>query len=824
MPQIHELPESLQPDEYDKFIIETSEGVAKYIEQSKLFGGLVMQNNTITRNLKYVPDYTTYTNTSPFGTSSVVDIYVYNGVIFVVGNGVYYSVDDGATWTHRTTADGLGSNSTYSIYVNGTYIFIGTLAGLSISTDGGASFTNKTTTHGLGSNQVNDVHYSGTTLYAATEGGLSISTDNGLSFTNKTISDGLYSNVVKSVYAQGDNIYCGTGSGLSIPSSLGGLNISTDGGTSFGGNNNLYSLYSVSTIVDIEVFNNVIYFTANYGGTGLGFFFSSDGGTTFTRKLIADGLGSNITNKVSVISGIIAVSTQGGLSISTDDGVTFTNYTTADGLGDNNCNGLFNDTKRLYVGSYTGIATYFNKSNTSWVRLQTGTGTVLEYDIADNAFDIYTAPTGAAGSVATLTKRLLLDETHVALTDDLSVGGDLSITSNLTVDTNLIKTDSVNNRVGINKTTPAKSLDVVGNGEFTTDLTVGTNLTVDTNLIKTDSVNNRVGINKTTPAKTLDVAGNGEFTTDLTVGTNLSVSGDYTSLLKAVSAAEIASYIRMMSGGNEMAFIRNGTTGRLEFASNARWTGAAYILGYEGSTGAQTAAMVSLDPTTGQIYFYNYNGTAGDTITSWTGNGNGAVTIDPHSLIAIGINRSASGSNNATYQLYADGAAGTTLSAKLERIYGTNGALNIANRGTGAINFYGSDLATLLLSLSSAGVISGAVDTPALPTVSYGTHVRIDSVTVVIRNFVKVNKQYLMSVAIGGTISAGATGNAVSVLFSLSGYTITKAEGGINGATATTSDQSWRTFLSGSTIVVETPSSNAEGSFNCEGIIELSVS
>ncbi|MFH1263856.1 MAG: hypothetical protein V1495_10510 [Pseudomonadota bacterium] len=55
---------------------------------------------------------------------------------------------------------------------------------MSISTDGGATFTNRTTADGLGDNDVNGVFAVGSTVYAATDGGgLSISTDGGTTFT-----------------------------------------------------------------------------------------------------------------------------------------------------------------------------------------------------------------------------------------------------------------------------------------------------------------------------------------------------------------------------------------------------------------------------------------------------------------------------------------------------------------------------------------------------------------------------------------------------------------------------------------------------------------
>ena len=76
------------------------------------------------------------------------------------------------------------------------------------------TFINKTTTDGLGSNGVLGVYASGSTIYAATIGGLSISTDGGTTFINKTTTDGLGSNVVYGVYASGSTIYAATYGGL----------------------------------------------------------------------------------------------------------------------------------------------------------------------------------------------------------------------------------------------------------------------------------------------------------------------------------------------------------------------------------------------------------------------------------------------------------------------------------------------------------------------------------------------------------------------------------------------------------------------------------
>jgi hypothetical protein len=68
--------------------------------------------------------------------------------------GLAISTDSGASFTTRTTAQGLGHNNVYAVFVNGAYVYAGTNNGLSISTNSGASFVNKTTADGLGDNVV----------------------------------------------------------------------------------------------------------------------------------------------------------------------------------------------------------------------------------------------------------------------------------------------------------------------------------------------------------------------------------------------------------------------------------------------------------------------------------------------------------------------------------------------------------------------------------------------------------------------------------------------------------------------------------------------
>jgi hypothetical protein len=86
---------------------------------------------------------------------------------------------------------------------------------------GAAAGTNYTTANGLGGDIVAGVTVSGSTIYAATLGGVSISTDGGTHWTNYTTTNGLGNNSVLGVAVSGSTICAAT---------LGGVSISTDGG------------------------------------------------------------------------------------------------------------------------------------------------------------------------------------------------------------------------------------------------------------------------------------------------------------------------------------------------------------------------------------------------------------------------------------------------------------------------------------------------------------------------------------------------------------------------------------------------------------------
>jgi hypothetical protein len=168
------------------------------------------------------------TNGGATFTNQVIDyeiksMYSFGTTVFTIDSGrqLRMSTDSGNTFTNRTTASGLGSNSVPHMYVSGSMVYAATGGGLSISTDGGNTFTNRTTANGLPSDEVNYVAIVGSTIYAGTPRGLAISNDGGSTFIRRTMSNGLPTNDVRWILALGSTLY------------ISGGGRSTDGGTTF---------------------------------------------------------------------------------------------------------------------------------------------------------------------------------------------------------------------------------------------------------------------------------------------------------------------------------------------------------------------------------------------------------------------------------------------------------------------------------------------------------------------------------------------------------------------------------------------------------------
>jgi len=147
------------------------------------------------------------------------------------------------------------------------------------------------------------------------------------------------------------------------------------------------------------------------------------------------------------------------------------------------------------------------------------------------------APFNGVGIFKT-TPTVELDVVGAAtITGATILGSTLAVTGDVSVDTNVLKVDTANNRIGINKTSPAVALDVVGATALSSTLAVtgATTLSstldvtgdfsVDTNVLKVDTTNNRIGVNKTSPAVALDVVGAATVSGATVLSSTLDVTG-----------------------------------------------------------------------------------------------------------------------------------------------------------------------------------------------------------------------------------------------------------------------------------------------------------
>jgi autotransporter-associated beta strand protein len=282
-------------------------------------------------------------------------------------------------WTNYTTGSGLGNNSVYGVYAQGSTIYAATNnGGLSVSANNGTNWTTYTTGSGLGNNVVPGVYASGSTIYAATYGGgLSVSANNGTNWTNYTIASGLGSNNVNGVYASGSTIYAATGGGLSV-SANNGANWTTYTTGSGLGSNSVLGVYASGSRI----------YAATYGGLSV----STNNGTNWTTYTTGSGLGSNNVNGVYASGSTIYAATYGGLGVSANNGTSWTTYTSGSGLGNNSVFGVYASGSTIYAATFGGLSVGVipppPPPTSVTLDATSGTGT-----IATN----YSTTTGAAG-------------------------------------------------------------------------------------------------------------------------------------------------------------------------------------------------------------------------------------------------------------------------------------------------------------------------------------------------------------------------------------------------------------------------------------------
>jgi uncharacterized repeat protein (TIGR02543 family) len=268
-------------------------------------------------------------------------------IFAATNNGIAISADGGASWTNKTTANGLGSNTVYDVCASGVNVLAGTASGVAISGDGGTSWANHTG-NGLGSNIVYGVSYfaAPTIPCASTAYGFASSNDSGATWTNLT-TPSLVNNVVYAAVDTPMLRYYATAGGLTVFRAMGG-----------------YSDYLVGTIV-----HHVFGVGTTLASTNSGLYVSTDGFNTSVRFLST----SDVMGGYAVDSAHIYAATTTGLQITINGGNSWTNYTTSGGLASNTVNGVFVTNSVIYAATSGGISISADAGG-SWINCSTANG------------------------------------------------------------------------------------------------------------------------------------------------------------------------------------------------------------------------------------------------------------------------------------------------------------------------------------------------------------------------------------------------------------------------------------------------------------------
>jgi hypothetical protein len=337
---------------------------------------------------------------------------IFAGSKSLFAGGIAVSTDNGATWTIRTTANGLPSNVTRAFSAHDSSIFAATSAGLAVSTDDGASWVTQSqagitaltysdgtlfaaTNYGPMSSSNHGINWtnlysqacdessivaSGSTLYLGTACGLGISIDSGANWTFKTAANGFESQYLHGVTAVDNQVYVASSSGLTM---------SLDGGVTWSNRTILNGLGSN------QVSQTVINGSKIYAATSAGLSISNDQGQNWSTKTLADGLGASNVRGIHVSGSNIYAATAGGLSISADNGSSWANKTTLNGLASNSTRSVLVSGGIIYVGTDGGISISTDEGNT-WVNKTTvdGLGSNKVYAVAAYGINVYAATFG----------------------------------------------------------------------------------------------------------------------------------------------------------------------------------------------------------------------------------------------------------------------------------------------------------------------------------------------------------------------------------------------------------------------------------------------
>lgn len=330
--------------------------------QGKLYlctdGGLSISNDA-------GATFTTKTTSNGLITNQVMDIVTdSNGVIYaaIFENGIVYSTDNGETFTPIT---GLPSSTVNTLFEKDGKIYAGCY-GLTIISNLGETITNyQTNNSNLPNNSIQSIYVdSNDIIYVATSSGLSISVDNGASYTTIGVAEGITNLNLKAVFV--------SSSGKVIIGSNDHLFISQDNYATRDSNNQLaldsngFTKQNVAnnTVKSVlEDSNGIIFAVTNFGFTKL----TNNNGTISTSNKL---IGPSLFDVALDSSGNIYVTSDLGLYISTDQGANYNLTSTSTGIARSIIKDIeFDSQNNLYVATdYGGLAISNDEGSTFTVK------------------------------------------------------------------------------------------------------------------------------------------------------------------------------------------------------------------------------------------------------------------------------------------------------------------------------------------------------------------------------------------------------------------------------------------------------------------------
>lgn len=132
------------------------------------------------------------TDFSSLLTGSITDVSAWgSNIIVAINSGIKISLDDGVTWTAKTTTHGLPSNSTYNVHVDDRgYFYVTTSSGFAYSTDEGQTWITYGESDGIANLNTYDINTdSSGRMFLGTVEGFSMTYFSGTSATLPTSSD-----------------------------------------------------------------------------------------------------------------------------------------------------------------------------------------------------------------------------------------------------------------------------------------------------------------------------------------------------------------------------------------------------------------------------------------------------------------------------------------------------------------------------------------------------------------------------------------------------------------------------------------------------------